>query len=134
MVDSRTGESMADRIDELTGRVEAVEQKVDRWSVSVDQRFEQVDAALVEQRLYTEFVYERLDSKMDAGFARLDAKMDAGFASVDARFASVDGRFDSLEGHFNRLERKLDQFIDTQSRANALVERRLQALEPPSSP
>ncbi len=69
---------------------------------------------------------ERLDSKMDGGIARLDATMDAGFANVDARFTSMDGRF-------SRLERKLDQFIDTQSKANELVERRLQALEPPSS-
>ena len=38
---------------------------------------------------------------------RLDAKMDSGFA---------------------RIERKLDQFIDTQSKANELVERRLNAL------
>ncbi len=108
MVDSRKGEGMADRIDDLAGRVEAVEQKVDRLSASVDQRFDQVDAALVEQRLYTEFAYERLDAKMDAGFANMD-------------------------GRFSRLERKLDQFIDTQSKTNELVERRLQALEPPSA-
>lgn len=122
MVDSRKGGSMADRIDDLAGRVEMVEQKVGQLSTSVDQRFDQVDAALVEQRLYTEFAYERLD-----------AKMDAGFANIDARFANVDGRFNRVEGHFNRLERKMDQFIDTQSKANDLVERRLQALEPPSA-
>ena len=108
MVDSRKGEGMADRIDDLAGRVEAIEQKVDRLSASVDERFDQVDTALVEQRLYTEFASERLDAKMDAGFANMD-------------------------GRFSRLERKLDQFIDTQSTANELVERRLQALEPPSS-
>ena len=120
---------MADRIDDLAGRVEVVEQKVGQLSTSVDQRFDQVDAALVEQRLYTEFAYERLDTRMDtfeATIVRLDQKTDAGFANVD-------GRFNRIEGHFNRLERKLDQFIDTQSTANDLVERRLQALEPPSA-
>lgn len=57
-----------------------------------------LDAAILEQRAYTEFAYEKLDAKMDAGFSRLDQKMDAGFAEVGGRFA--------------RLERKIDQIID----------------------
>jgi hypothetical protein len=98
---------MADRIDNLTKRVETVETKLDRLSASVDQRFDQVDqrfnavdAALVEQRQYIEFAYARLEAKMDAGFGRV-------------------GRF----------ERKLDQFIDVQLQTNQLVDRRLRALE-----
>lgn len=38
-------------------------------------------------------------------------------------------RFDRLDGRMGRVERKLDQFIDVQSAANLLVERRLNALE-----
>ena len=34
-----------------------------------------------------------------------------------------------MRAGFGRLERKLDQFIDTQSRTNELVERRLTRLE-----
>jgi hypothetical protein len=34
-----------------------------------------------------------------------------------------------MDGSLARVERKLDQFIDVQSRTNALVERRLRALE-----
>lgn len=34
---------MADRIDDLAGRVEVVEQKVGQLSASVDQRFDQMD-------------------------------------------------------------------------------------------
>jgi hypothetical protein len=33
-------------------------------------RFDQVDAALIEQREYTEFCFSRLEAKMDAGFTR----------------------------------------------------------------
>ena len=98
---------MADRIDALTERVQeadagvqTVEQKADLLSASVDRRFDAVDAALLEQRQYTEFGYARLEAKMDAGFAR-----------------------------FERVERKLDQFIDVQLQTNQLVERRLNALE-----
>lgn len=97
---------MTDRIDDLSARVQAVEEKVDRLSVSVsqlsasvDQRFDAVDAAFVEQREYTEFCYSRLEAKVDAGFGR--------------------------------LERKLDQFIDVQLQTNQLVDRRLHALEQP---
>ena len=47
------------------------------------------------------YVYEKLDQKMDAGFAMVDA----GFAKVEEGFSRVDGRF-------ARLERKIDQIID----------------------
>jgi hypothetical protein len=40
-----------------------------------------------EQRANTEYVYEKLDQKMDAGFTKID-------------------------GRFGRLERKIDQIID----------------------
>jgi hypothetical protein len=103
---------------ELEIRVERVEGKLDALSTSVDERFDRVDAALVEQRQYAEFGYLQLEAK-------LGARMDAGFAQVDVRFAQVDARF-------ARVERKLDQFIDTQSRTNELVERRLRLVEPPA--
>jgi hypothetical protein len=89
------------KLDKLS---ESVDRRFDALSVSVDQRFDDVTAMLVEQRQYTGFAFDRLHGEMKAGFN------------------SVDGRFDSLE-------RKLDQFIDTQAKANQLVERRLQALE-----
>ena len=100
------------------GGAQTVEQKLDRLSASVDQRFDAVDqrfddvtAALAEQRQHTEFAFDRLASEMKVGFK------------------GVEGRFNRVDSRFNRLERKLDQFIDTQSKANQLVERRLQALE-----
>jgi len=122
MVDSRKGKTMTDGLDNLPDRVQTVEQKVDALSTSVDARFDQVDAAIAEQRQYTEFAYDRLNSKMDAGFAR-----------IDQRFGRIDGRFAQMDGRFARLERKLDQFIDTQSKTNELVERRLHLWEPPPS-
>jgi hypothetical protein len=99
---------MSSDLDKNGERMERVEQKLDALSTSVDRRFDAlsasvderfgaVDVALVEQRQYTEFAFERLD------------------------------------GRFDRLERKLDQFIDTQSTANRLMERRLTALEPRSA-
>ena len=93
MVDSPKEETM-DGASNLPERVQVIEQKLDALAVSVDSRFEQVSAAIAEQRAYTEYVYERLDQKMDAGFANVEE----GFARVDGRFA--------------RLERKIDQIID----------------------
>ncbi len=121
MVDSRKGEPMTGEVDNVREQVQAVEQKLDSLSASVDARFDAVDAALIEQRQYTEFAFDRLASEMRAGFT-----------SVNDRFNVSEARFDSMDSRFNRIERKLDRFIDTQSRANELVERRLRALEPQS--
>ena len=81
---------------------------VDRRFEQVDRRFDRLEGALVEQRRYMECAFERAAAQMDARFTAQDAKMNAGFA---------------------RIERKLDQFIDTQSKTNELVERRLGRLE-----
>jgi chromosome segregation ATPase len=162
--DGRLAErSAAMSIEEAGGGAQTVEQKLDTLSASVDrrfdalsasvdQRFDDVTAMLVEQRQYTEFAFDRLAREMKAGFNDVDSRfnsvdvrfnsvdvrfnsVDSRFNSVDSRFDSLDSRFDSLDSRFNRLERKLDQFIDTQSKANQLMERRLQALETePGSP
>ena len=145
MVDSPKERTMTDGSSNLPERVEVIEQKldgliqsvdarfeqVDRRFEEVDRRFDQVDAAFIEQRAYTEFAYERLDSKMDAGFARLDRRMDTGFArleskmdtdvarlesKMDAGFARLDQKIDAglgkVDGRFAGLERKIDQIID----------------------
>jgi hypothetical protein len=95
---------MSSEVDKNGEGTETVGQKIDKLSASVDERFDAVDVALIEQRQYTEFAFDRLDS-----------------------------RFDTVDSRFDRLERKLDQFIDTQTTTNKLVERRLTALEPRSA-
>jgi hypothetical protein len=137
---------MADRIDNIEVRLSRVEEKVHGivvsiadLSVSMARGFSGVDVAIDEQRKYTEFAFSRLESKVDAGFARVDAnfgRVDAHFGRVDAHFERVDAHFERVDAHFARvdanfarLERKLDQFIDTQSETNRLVDRRLRALE-----
>ena len=97
------------RFDGVDQRFEAVDQRfdaVDRRFDAVDRRFDALEAAIVEQREYTDFAFTQLDHKIDAGFAQWDDR-------------------------FSRFERKLDQFIDVQVRTNDLVERRLRALESP---
>ena len=89
---------MTDESTNLPERAGVIEQKLDGFIRSADARFDQVDAAIVELRAYSEFAYEWLDSTMDAGFARLDQKIDDGLGRVD--------------GRFDRLERKIDQIID----------------------
>ena len=102
-----------DAVDERVATLSAsVDERFATLSASVDARFDGVDVALVEQRQYTEFAFDRLSDEMRN-------EMRKGFNGVDSRF--------------NRLERKLDQFIDTQSTTNKLVERRLTALEPRSA-
>jgi hypothetical protein len=92
------------KLDSLAGKVEQLATSVDERFDAVDRRFDALEAAIVEQRQYTEFAFTQLDHKMDAGFARWDERL-------------------------SRFERKVDQFIDVQVRTNDLVERRLRALE-----
>ena len=113
-------------------RFDTVDEQFATFSASVDERFDAVDMALVEQRQYTEFAFDRLDRRFDGVDSRLDS-VDSRLDSVDRRLDSVDRRLDGVNSRFDRLERKLDQFIDTQSTANKLVERRLTALEPRSA-
>ena len=63
----------------LPDRVDRIEQKLDSLAVSIDRRFDDVDRrfnevtdALVEQRQYTEFAFERLDKRLTAMDGKLD--------------------------------------------------------------
>jgi hypothetical protein len=120
-------ETVGQKLDTLSA---SVDERFDMLSVSVDERFDAVDVALIEQRQYTEFAFDRLADEMRNGFGAVNGRFDR----VERRFDGVEDRFDRIDGRFNRLEQKLDQFIDTQSRANELVERRLTRLEPRSDP
>ena len=78
---------MVDPMEALPERVTAVEGKLDALGARVDARFDDVTRALVEQREYTEFAFERLQTEMRAGFS-------------------------AMATNFARLERKFDQLID----------------------
>ena len=110
---------MSANLDALPERVELIERKLDALSMSVDRRFEEVNRrfdevdkrfnevdkrfnevtqAFVEQRQYTEFAYAQLERRMVDGFGRLE------------QMRAIDS------ARLERLERKLDQFIESQSR------------------
>jgi chromosome segregation ATPase len=110
---------MADRIDNLVEDVHGIKQKVHDLS----ERFDAVDAAIREQREYTEFAYarndgrfDRLEAKVDQRFERVDERIERFEAKVDQRFEQVDeriGRFEAkVDQRFERVERKLDIVID----------------------
>jgi hypothetical protein len=97
---------MTENPDALPNRIDAIERKLDALSASVDRRFDDVNTRFDdvnvhfgEQRTYTEFASDRLERLMTAGFERVERSIAAGSERLE------------------RLERKLDQFIDFQSRA-----------------
>ncbi len=98
-------DGMGDGTNDLTERVEAVKARMDQDRVSIDQRFDTVDAALVEQRQYTEFAFDSL--KID--IAGVKGELKADIAAVRGELAGVRGE---VLGAVGRLERKPDQFID----------------------
>ena len=65
---------------------------------------------------------ERLEAKMDAGFASVDARFDL----VDARFGIVDERFARVEERFEARFERVDERFDTmEARFDAKLERAL---------
>lgn len=46
---------------------------------------------------------DRIETKMDKGFARLDKKMDDGFARIDGKFDAVNERLDGLQRSLTQI-------------------------------
>ena len=119
----------------LEGRVATVTSSLQDLSVSVTVGF-------VEQREYTEFAFQRLETRIDrleTRIERLETRIDGLEARIDALDRKIDdvenrlsAKIDSVIGRLERLERlerKLDQFIDVQTEANRLTDLRLRSLE-----
>src|SRR3954454_22262036 len=73
---------VAERGTEMTewndGRLDDLSQRVDRIETKMDAGF------------------AHTDQKMEAGFVRLEKKMDEGFARIDAKFEIINERFDGM--------------------------------------
>ncbi len=54
-------------------------------------------------------ILERLERKMDAGFAQVDRR----FEQVDARFEQVDKRFEQVDRRFEQVDKRFEQ-VDVQ--------------------
>jgi hypothetical protein len=102
---SERADRIEKKLDALSASVDARFEQVDKRFEQVDKRFEQIDRRFndvdrqflevrdhfVEQRQYIEFAYDRLSKRIDNSEQKL------------------------TEG-LSRVERKLDQFIESQSR------------------
>ena len=111
MVDSGGRRETAARVDGVLERLGSVETKLDVLTASVDQRFDEVAEAFVDQRRSTELAYERLDARitqLDAKVTGLDSKVTA----LDEKVTTLDAKVDTLEGRmgsgFVRIERRID--------------------------
>jgi predicted nucleic acid-binding Zn-ribbon protein len=88
-------EAVDKRFDAVDKRFDAVDKRFD----DVDKRFDDVAEALVEQREYTEFAFDKLRTDMIAGSRQ-------------------------IRGDISRLERKLDRVLDTRTRTKSPGRRR----------
>jgi hypothetical protein len=77
---------------------------------SVDRRFSEVSEAIAEQRRYTEFAFDRLQSSMVEGFRQVHLKIDEKIGALDRK---VDGKIEALDRKIDEkigaLDRKVDQ-------------------------
>src|SRR5215510_15133671 len=106
MSETTPNETLEQKVDKLTATVEARFDSVDKRFDAVDKRFEAVDKqfeevteALVEQREYTEYAFDRLRTEINAGSRQ-------------------------IRGDISRLERKLDRVLDTRTRTKSPRRRR----------
>jgi hypothetical protein len=90
------------RMDMFDQRMDTFDQRMDRFDQRMDRFDQRMD--MFDQRMDT------LDQRMDS----LDQRMAHGFAAADQR--TIDLKHELTEG-FSRVERKLDQFIESQSRS-----------------
>lgn len=72
-------EALPDRVDRIEQKLDSLTASIDRRFADVDRRFDDVDRrfndvtdALVEQRQYTEFAFDRLDKRLTAMDVKLD--------------------------------------------------------------
>jgi tetrahydromethanopterin S-methyltransferase subunit G len=79
---------------DLTVKVDATRSTINGLGVQTAARFNQVD-----QR------FDRLENKVDTGFAEMRAK----FGQIDARFDQIDGKFDMVDAGFMEMRAKFDQ-------------------------
>jgi len=75
---------------------------------SVDRRFDAVDEALVEQRRYTEFAFDRLKQEMASGFGRVEHELGV----VKTGVHRLEQEMVIVKSGLGRLECKLDRLID----------------------
>ena len=140
-------------LDKLETRVGRLEESLDALTRTIDKGFDGADAAFFDLRHYIDQAFGTLSAEMQSGVRRVDGRfdhvhrrfeqvnerfdqidqrfdqIDQRFGQIDSRFGQIDSRFGQMDSRFERLERKLDQFIDTQSKTNELTERRLIRLE-----
>jgi hypothetical protein len=96
----REGQEQAAR---LAGRTGAVEKRVD----GLDDALRHVTAELRRfGRLVGDMalVQARMAERMEGGFERLDSRLDAGFAEVSRRFGEVDRRFAAMDERFAAMD------------------------------
>jgi hypothetical protein len=78
------------------GRLDDLSDRVDRIEKKVEAGFAGVDVRFKEMDQKMDARFARLDKKMDDGFARIDAKFDAFFLHMDAKFDPVNERFEDM--------------------------------------
>jgi chromosome segregation ATPase len=93
---------------DFNGRLASVEHKVDALAASMDQRFDEVTAAILEQRRYTDVAFDQLTTRISGLEKKVDS-LDTKFDSLERQRTSFETK---VESRFARLDHKLDQLID----------------------
>jgi septation ring formation regulator EzrA len=79
-------ESLRDETRQVGESVILLDEKLERFRVTTEQRFDEVD---------------RRFELVDRGFELIDRR----FEAIDGRFEAIDGRFEAIDGRFEEMKR-----------------------------
>ncbi len=78
---------------------------------TIDERFDEVTQAFLDQRDYTTFCYDKLSARFDKVDGRLDS-VERRLDGIDGRLDKVDGRLDRMDGRLGRIELVLSEVLN----------------------
>lgn len=98
------GERLANHAD-----IRAIMASIDAMDARFEERFARMDARFEERFVQMDARLDRVEERMEAGFARVDDR----FALVDQRFAQVDERFARVDERMGDMETRIDLKMTT---------------------
>ena len=103
-------EKLAQRLEQVEGRVDLLHEEMNKRFEQVERRFEQVD-----QRI--DLLHEEMNKRFEQVDRRIDLlheEMNKRFERVDQRFDKIDQRFEQVDQRFDKVDQRFEQMHNTQ--------------------
>ncbi len=107
---------------DVSNRVSALEKRMDKFEVLVDQRFDQLSTDLRDFKGDVNRRFEQVDNRFEQIDKRFEL-VDKRFEQIDKRFELIDKRFEQIEARFNQIDRRFENVDRRFDQIAASIER-----------